>query len=108
VLGGDTLGLMAEQDHRRCCGGRQARERDCALGQLNGEDPPPAVALRSDPAVLAGVEPVDAAALGETPRVADGQRVAVVRGVGNRDARAGGVACAQQCPEVGLVGDPRG
>jgi hypothetical protein len=91
VLSGDALGLVAEQHDGWLSGGRQTGKRDRVVGQFDGEDLPAGLALESDPAVLAGGDPVDAAALGETARVADGQRVAVVRGVGDCDARAGGV-----------------
>lgn len=51
---------------------------------------------------------MDGAPPRELARVADGERVAVVLGVRNGNARAGGVTGAQQGAEVGLVGNPQG
>jgi hypothetical protein len=106
VLGGDALGLVAEKDDGRLRGGRQARQRDGVVGEFDGEDLPPGLALKANPAVLTVVDPVDAAAPSQASRVPDGERLAVVRGVGDRDAGAGRIAGAQQGAEVGLVGDP--
>jgi hypothetical protein len=107
VLGGDALGLMAQQHDRWNGGGRQPVERDRVVGELNGEDLPSTLALETNPAVLAGSDPMNAAPPRELARVADGERVAVVLGVRNGHARAGGVTGAQQGAEVGLVGNPQ-
>jgi hypothetical protein len=106
VLGGDALGLMAQQNHCRLSGGRQTGKRNRVVGQFDGDDLPAGLALKADPTVLAGGDPVDATAPRQTARVTDSQRLAVVRGVGDGDARAGCVTRAQQRAEVGLVGNP--
>jgi hypothetical protein len=106
VLGGDALSLMAQQNHCRLSGGRQTGERNRVLGQFNGEDLPAGLALEANPTVLAGGDPMDAAAPRQPARVTDGQRLTVVRGVGDGDARTGCVTRAQQRAEVGLVGNP--
>jgi hypothetical protein len=106
VFGGDALGFVAQQDDGWLCGRCQPGESDRVVGELDGEDPPAALALEPDPPVLAGADPVDAATSGQVSRIADAQRVAIVGRVGNREARAGGVAGAEEGSEVGLVGDP--
>jgi hypothetical protein len=62
------------------------RQRYGALSKFDGDNLPPALALQTDPAILAGIDPMDAA----TPRymtgVADSERVAIVLGVRHRDA----------------------
>ncbi len=85
----------------------QARQRDRALRQLDGHDPPAVRPLVLDPALAPAVDPVDARPPAGSQRVALGESRAVVRGVGHRHTRAHGVAGAQQRPEVGLERDPQ-
>ena len=59
-----------------------------------------------DAALFAGPHPVDARIAPRAECVALGQRLPV-RGVGDREARTDRVACAQECPEVGLERDPQ-
>lgn len=90
----DAVPFMTEQDDRALSCRLEPRQRDGALGNLDGHDPPAVSALLVDPSLLAGPHPMDARAAARPKRVPVGKRLAVVRGIGNRDARADGVAGA--------------
>lgn len=85
----------------------QQREWRGTFGELDGNDAPTGGALTFEPAVLAGVEPVDARPAVMAKRVPDGERLAIVSAAWHRHTGAHGVAGAKECAEVRLVGDPK-
>jgi hypothetical protein len=99
--------LVAEQHDRPAERRLDARQGGGALGEFDGRDSPAVGSLLFDPGVLTCVDPMDAAAPPKLPAVADAQALPVVRRIRERDAGTDGVACPQQRPQIGLIGDPQ-
>src|SRR5262245_2097627 len=83
----DAVPFVSEQYDGAPPRGLQPWQRDRAVSELDGDDPPAVGALLLDPALLARAHPVDARPAIAPERVAARERLAVVLGVGDGDAR---------------------
>jgi hypothetical protein len=96
---------VTEQHERALARRLQPPDRDRALGELDGHDPPAGLALLLYPALPRRRHPVDARPARQ--RVALGQRLPVVRRVRHGHAGADGVARPQERAEVGFERHPQ-
>jgi hypothetical protein len=107
VLFRDAVPFMPEQHDRAFHRRLQSRKRDCVLGKLHGYDPPAGGTLSLNPAVFAGLDPVDAWSPARTKRVPMRQRVTVMLGIGNCDTSADCVTGPQESAEVRFESNPQ-
>ncbi len=102
-----SLVLVSQQHDRSLLRRLEQPERQGILRELDGDDAPARLAPTPNPALFAGVDPVDAWPSPRAERVTDGERLAVVRRVRKGDACPDRVTGAKKSAEVGLIGDPQ-
>ena len=98
---------MAEQHDRAFHRRLQSRERDCVLSKFHGYDLPACSTLSLNPAVFAGLDPVDAWSPPRTKRVPTRQCVTVMLGIGDCDTSADCVTGPQESAEIRFESNPQ-